>query len=723
MIKLIRNNQKKVMAVVGVFLMISFAATTGSMNRSGPGDGTIGTYDHGRSTLTAKEYKGYSGQWRFLKERLGVVPLLTIIGGGNSLSDEQIIDTLSDARELRFVMQMRDQVLNMQGELGNLARAEAIGERIYGQLENNDDMFVLLVKDAQMQGVGVNGDLIDSILAKKGITKDSDIALYDSMQQTLRSLFMVTNAADQAASIVKVSRPEVSNLLASRLQQIAVNVLEYNAKDFLDKVPAPTAAQIHEHFDKYKDKLVAEGPLAFGYKYPDRVQYDAVIIKKEDVKKGLPPIDLVDAAQYYLEHKARYTSTTAPSTRPQDTFNIDAGPTTRQMTFEESKDKIIQTLTDQKTDELMDKIRDAVRDTMKADYEAYKSAIDAKLGTPISSLGVTYTDSKGYIAALRDKIQADFKVTLTTDRAERWESASSIAELKLGKDAFSTAETGVSFAQYITSRVNPFFSDDDKKKLAQARGDNKLIAVWEPAPIFRDARDDLMIARPTAADPSHVPASLDEVKDKVTADVKMAAANELAKKAAQAALDAAKSGKWLQTVAAADGKNIRTTDLFGPTDGSRSAKPMTGLDLKGVAQDTFVQASFKLLAAPSRSGTAPRPASTQATTQATTQAAMPTSAPVISSAFKDHPIGLIELPSDAKIMVAEINQIKPIWSKDHQAEYNSAAASQERSSTEQLIRMNWYDYDQLIKRLDYVPAEKHERKPSQQLPPLNPFGS
>jgi len=48
--------------------------------------------------------------------------------------------------------------------LGDLARAEMVGERIYVQLEDKEDMFPVLVKDAEMQGVGVNSDFIEQFV-------------------------------------------------------------------------------------------------------------------------------------------------------------------------------------------------------------------------------------------------------------------------------------------------------------------------------------------------------------------------------------------------------------------------------------------------------------------------------------------------------------------------------------------------------------------------------
>jgi len=746
MTKFIRNNQKMLMAVFGVFLMISFVAMTGTGRQGGGTEQPVGTYDHGKATLGAKEAVNLNNQWQFLKRQFGQPVLCMVLMGLDRLDEQTLIQAMNDPRVSDEILQMLKfesqnpqlyQFFRQQDPttaiLADLAKQ---GSVIYQQIDTNDNMFALLVKDAQLNGVGVNPDLIESILAARQIPKESDI--YPQLQSSLRSLFMINNSAARAASIVKVSSPEIANLQAERLQQLSVNVLEFSAKDFLDKVPAPTAKQLQDQFDKYKDKPSAGTGLEFGYKYPNRVSYDAIEVRRDDVKKGVPPVMPEDAADYYTAHKneSQFHSSTMPSSRPADDFNLNVGPTTRQMTFEESKPKIIQTLTDQRTKELLDKVRDSIRDTMKADYDAYKVAMDAKATTaPVSSLGVPY-NTQEYISKLKAKILAEFKVELVTERDDALSTMTELQDAKRKKEGFSTPELQIPFAVYMTTALEPFLKDVSesvRKALNAARGERHPIDVWEPTPAFETAdRDAYLIARATKADPAHVPASLDEVKAKVTEDYKLAAANELAKKAAQDALAAAKTPKWLYTVAADEGRKAFTTELFGVTN-ARMQPGVPGYpDLKGDAINTFKLGAIKLLSAPPRTGKALKPATTTATTQATTMpttrtvakaTTAPTTAPSMAE-FKDHPVTVIELPSEAKVVVAELEQLKPQWSKEQQAQLDSQLANQRRIMGEREIRLEWFNYDQLLQRIDWKPADGRQPKPNNNnAPPIVPFGT
>jgi hypothetical protein len=91
------------------------------------------------------------------------------------------------------------------------------------------------------------------------------------------------------------------------------------------------------------------------------------------------------------------------------------------------------------------------------------------------------------------------------------------------------------------------------------------------------------------------------------------------------------------------------------------------------------------------------------------------------AAFKDHPLGLIELPSEGKVVVAEVDQLKPTWSKDREAFFTARTALEARFELEQAMRQAWLQYDAVTSRLGYAPAEKRERKPQRQNQPINPF--
>src|SRR3954471_201816 len=216
MTKYLRKNQKKVLAIFSVGLMVAFALPSMTSN-SRRTEGAVGSIDGGKATLGSREYNAYRNQWHQLKTQFGPRAMCAVLGGVDRVDESYVIKALGDAQlsqrveQLMQIVQQNPQLLQIfarqDPEAAVIANASMEGTAAYSQIESIDDLFPLLVKEAQLMGVGVNGDLIESILTARGLSHDADPELYESMQQALRSLLMVNNAASRAANVMKVSQP------------------------------------------------------------------------------------------------------------------------------------------------------------------------------------------------------------------------------------------------------------------------------------------------------------------------------------------------------------------------------------------------------------------------------------------------------------------------------------------------------------------------------------
>jgi hypothetical protein len=135
--------------------------------------------------------------------------------------------------------------------------------------------------------------------------------------------------------------------------------------------------------------------------------------------------------------------------------------------------------------------------------------------------------------------------------------------------------------------------------------------------------------------------------------------------------------------------------------------------IKGRAAQQFLVGAFKLLAEPPRQGSAARPATTRSTTATAAATTQPTG-------FKDHPIGLIELPAEGKVIVAEVDDLKARWTKEDQSFTDAFVTGQERMATELILRSQWFNYDNITQRTGFNPTEKREQK-KRPAAPMNPF--
>ena len=131
------------------------------------------------------------------------------------------------------------------------------------------------------------------------------------------------------------------------------------------------------------------------------------------------------------------------------------------------------------------------------------------------------------------------------------------------------------------------------------------------------------------------------------------------------------------------------------------------------------------------------PATTQAATQSTTQAAAkPATTPAtqvastqpvpIPSSFKEHPIGIVELPAEGKVLAVEVDALKagPGWTRESESLMQLQTMVQQRMAEESQLRVQWFDPDNVNTRVNFKPANPpsnpQPRRPA--LPPVdNPF--
>src|SRR5258706_9828534 len=80
MTKYLRKNQKKVLAIFSVGLMIAFALPSMTSN-SRRGEQVVGTIDGGKVTIGSGEYNVYRSHWQALKRQFGPQALSVVLAG------------------------------------------------------------------------------------------------------------------------------------------------------------------------------------------------------------------------------------------------------------------------------------------------------------------------------------------------------------------------------------------------------------------------------------------------------------------------------------------------------------------------------------------------------------------------------------------------------------------------------------------------------------------
>ncbi len=664
MYQYLKKNQKKILAVFAAGLMIVFILPAGMGRFGNQGNAVVG--NAGKDAIHSIDLYHASQQWDALQRQIYIVVLA----------------------------QGQPRLAPLSTQLG-LAAQQAI--------DSHREMYLLLQLEARRMGVRVSVDRLESLLQQRIYTiqgnqpvpyaeiKDPDVK--EAIHQTVANFMLVQNAAERAASVVKISEPMLHQALATQWQRLTLDVGDYAAADFLKQVKEPTEKQLEEQFNKYAAIAPDSptNPMGFGYRYPDRVKLQTIRIARAAVRDAvLRQTDeynwKVKAYDYYMQHPERYQSspedkpTTSPSALgPGAPLSLDGAttaPSTRPTTrpFEEVYGDIHDQLVKAATDQLLEDIQKSIESQMHRDFEVWKPTTQAAASSHPSraaSPAVAYT-SFAYLQKLAGQIEDQFHVRPTVADVDQFKGAAELAAIDgIGtahlpgeQDTTQLSATGTPFATYAVADAADLMPNPSANPSALPL--NKLSMA------MRDSLQDTYYFRLTAVDPSHPAKSLADVRARVAADVKIEEAYDLAKRKADALLEAATKQTLADACKALGVKMV----VAGPV--SQQSPIIPDYSLPTGARQEFLDAAAGLL----------------------TQ---------VAKSDDKHPLKLVELPQARKVAVIQLKDVDPMWDAQTRSAFGAYAEQSLAGEMRQTVLTDWFDYDALVKRLSYVPVKTDEQ--------------
>jgi hypothetical protein len=557
---------------------------------------------------------------------------------------------------------------------------EALGSLIT-EMREKPDFYYLLQLEARRMGLTptLNENDLQSLVIRTDdgrripFADSTDEDLNNRVRVFFAKLLMVQRAFLRACDTVKLSRPYLDFQIAASSQAIKCYVVDFLLNDYLSKVPDATPEQLQKHFEKFADNMPdmpsETNPFGFGYKFPNRVKVQYIGVPRAEVARVVraskpDPYDWsVEAYKYYSKHQGEF-----PATRPATTTAADAltlgpvaatGPTTRP--FEEVQEQIINQLIDAQVDRLLPQIVAEIRNKLAADFDTDRAPAGGTATTNASNKFHSFE----YLQDLAKQIEARHKVTITV--ASINDSFKSAPDLRLLPGIGPVFQ----FAEQATTYAEAFVPESEKSR-------PEVLSLYEPSRAMVDALGNNYIYRIIEADPAHKPATLDEVKEQVAYDVKRAAAMELAKADAQKLLDQAKT-VGLHPAAEQAGLKVIMTGPFS----AMAATPIKDYTITTRSLRTFIQKTFALMA-------------------------------LVDKKDGPKPVGLIELPADARVAVAELIAIESRMTPDMSPLYSTFLTQRMMYEYRAEIGDAWFNYDSLTQRLGYEPiGGKRHTKPAQ----------
>jgi hypothetical protein len=558
------------------------------------------------------------------------------------------------------------------------------------QIDQHPAMYYLLQREAKRMGAQPNEQAMQQLLEMSATpTADGRIVplnqadddRVDLLKASLANLLLVQNAFEHQVDLIKLSQPVKQYELATQAQQISVDLVEFKQADFANRVPAPTPQQLDEQFNKYADNAAgsttASNPFGFGYRYPNRVKLQYLAVPREDVKKVVKAQKddwEPEAWRFYLEHPGQFQST--PSTQPTTTASTQASskpttaavastqPTTRP--FAEVHDEALNAVLNPKIDALQTEIINKIKARLAQDWTSYHNATGSTPATtqtasattkpaPKTTYGVPY-DSYEYLQKLAADIQKQTGILPTV--ASIADTFKGEKELEALPGIGAATQEFLPFAVYATVLAEPFMPAGQKS--------DRSIALWQPSQVLRDDRTTDYIFRLTAAEKAHKPAARAEVAAAVEADWKKAQAYELAKAQAKQVMESAAKSN-LSNAAVGAGKLVVSTGLFA----NRPSAEVPNYQLDPALKSSFLEQAFDLLT-------------------------------VAAKEKNPHAMGLIGLPGGGKVLLAQLQDVRPAWRNEENMAMLSDMFTQEivRDMVVNIYN-HWFDYDSLTNRLNY----------------------
>lgn len=682
MYKLIQRNSKKLLAVFAVGLMIVFILPT-AFRRHGMENPVIGTMgEEGDVELHAEQLRMAHDEFELLA---------------------------------RYVSLPRpnQNVSILRGYFSPFA---------LNQIDQHPEMYLLLQQEARRMGINPDIDQVETIMRNQVQLGPANRHLAGEIRQAVENFVRVIGAYSRAASTVKVSQPLRRYAVAEEWQQIKVDLVEFRAGDFAADVPAPTEQQLREQYEKYKDvEPAAESAVAveredggrFGYRLPDRVKIQSIEIPINAVRQVVESRRSdyeweVEAYKYYSKNPKEFPSTQPASqgaqqntaaesaasgltlgatTRPSSAAATTA-PTTRP--FDEVRRDIVDRLVTAETQKLALAIQAQLQAMLANDFVARQQQQQRQqqpASTAPSAGGAANStfESHEYLQKLAAAIEKQFGVLpIVTTRADTFLGAQELSKLP-GISNSSANQTP--FAEMVMSRAASALAPSSQPAAANR---SQRFELYQPSPALTDFAGNVYFFRVTDAQPAH-PAPFEEVAQQVERDWREMQAIKKARAAAESLMQSARESGGLASAAKQAGRGLVTTGAFVNRPGAN----VPNYALPADSSASFLFQAFELLTEAQADG---------------------------GSGGSDHPMRIISLPGTQRVIVAQLNEVEPIWDQQSYAVFDLRTGQELSRVYEQAFQSDWYAYDNVKRRLNYQSREREgaEQRPAQPSAPSAP---
>ncbi|MGD9109310.1 MAG: hypothetical protein PVG93_00085 [Phycisphaerales bacterium] len=317
LIKWIRRNERKILAVVVIILMVGFIG--------GSYLSQLGRGGFGRKTVIARY--GVKGKITDYDRALAQRDL--------DLLQSLRMDQMLRGQDLRGVFLA--ELLFSEGRtspelLVGLKRAIAARKLrvsdgqiagLYRHTVPSDIYWILLKREAAEAGVSVSSQVADRILGSV-LPQLFNGATYSQVISGLRgrglSEEMIREAFSELLAVLEYARIIISVEGLTELQmrswaslegeEINTELVKFNASVFADRQPEPSSQQVREQFENFKSNLAGElsneNPYGFGYMLDNMAALEYIALKMDDISATVEKPTQQEMEDFYQAHPEQF---------------------------------------------------------------------------------------------------------------------------------------------------------------------------------------------------------------------------------------------------------------------------------------------------------------------------------------------------------------------------------------------------------------------------------
>jgi len=489
---------------------------------------------------------------KYNKEMLAVfmVALMIVFIGGSALNSLLTPDTNYTVAKSKYgdITFKDQQVAKNQAELLGALRLDwrrplGVGNEA---LESID--WILLNREANLLGVGTTEAAVkaENRPTAEEITQVARVLKVRpaDIREALAQYRSVTSTALSVAGAAVPSEAELKSTVRDVLETVKVNAVLLRAKAFVDQDATLSDDELKEHLAKYREREPGEG-LNFGYFVPPMMKVQYARIDRNAIAGGIGVANIEKKARAFFEENR----TKDPAFRrradqmPKDPAEagLIVGPPgsapSPYMDWEEAESVAVELVRKKSADEAAERvanwlIQQSSELWLEADRgkDGYK-VVPEKGGTP------GYYDE--LISRLPSTMNFPGAVTVATTDSFPLKDASKVKEI--GSAAFRPERGTVQSFGSIVARTQAMIPEIPK---AEGTNPADYLATFQTSslPLSESATGNHFVFRVIEAKPGHPAETVDDVRDRLVADVRQLRAYEAAKAHAESLLGCAATG-------------------------------------------------------------------------------------------------------------------------------------------------------------------------------------